>query len=698
MNISIKKEQSQTGLSFAGRENQRSTAEGKVKFRPQFKKIFFLLVLLCAMTTQRAWADQEYITDVIVIGCNDDDDADDLYRAYQNQGWIGIGRDLNDGAGGYYIYLMYKTNNSPGSSGTAINDMYLRVSGSNDAPASLVYNGRTYYRAGADGDNEFKRLGGDLNCEAGGAYIVLYYTKDFGSIARVTSISINGSSWGAVGENGSVSPCDLNKSAGGADIFLHIVRQVADNVVTISNEAELHEAVLFHGGILRLANNINLSRAVTITGGSVKLDLNGKTLNRGLKSAQDQGSVICVNPEKSLSISDASDNPYTSEYDGIGTITGGYTTQDGGGILNYGRLTIHGANIRGNAARGNGGGIFTCKLAGGNYVNEPYLQINAGVIENCTSDGNGGAICQGDNDGENHVKKCIIRNNISKKGGGAIFNESKNLEVTNSTISVNTAFDTGGIYSKSGTVTVTGCTVTGNIGTNGAGGIANETTSANMTVSDCTVTDNFAGTRGGGLWNSGTLSLTSGNTITGNVASGNGGGIYNATTLNMKGKPVVTGNTGNDAVNNLYLDLNSHITVTGAFDKGASIGLSMADKNAVITSGYTTHNAGKDPAGIFTSDNDYNIVLNNNEVYQYYISDVATDAEIQAAMEVDAIVKLTADITLSKQLTIGAGRTVTIDLNGHKLQRNVLENDWYTEAPRQTGGWHLPGGKRVVVK
>ena len=676
MNISIKREQSQTGLSFAGRENQRSTAEGKVKFRPQVKKIFFLLVLLCAMTTQRAWADQEYITDVIVIGCNDDDDADDLYRAYQNQGWIGIGRDLNDGAGGYYIYLMYKTNNSPGSSGTAINDMYLRVSGSNDAPASLVYNGRTYYRAGADGDNEFKRLGGDLNCEAGGAYIVLYYTKDFGSIARVTSISINGSAWGAVGENGSVSPCDLNKSAGGSDIFLHIVRQVADNVVNISNEAELHEAVLFDGGILRLAKDINLSRAVGITGGSVHLDLNGHTLNRGLKSAQDHGSVIGVDPSMSLTISDASDNPYTPEYDGTGTITGGYTNQDGGGICNYGRLTIYGANIKGNAARGNGGGIFTGKLAGVTYTQEPQLRINAGVIENYTSDGNGGAICQGNNVGDSYVKKCIIRNNVSKKGGGAIFNEGKNLEVTNSTISVNTAFDTGGIYSKYGIVTVTGCTVTSNIGTDGAGGIANETTSANMTVSGCTVTDNFAGTRGGGLWNSGTLSLD-GNTITGNIASGNGGGIYNATTLNMKGKPVVTDNTGNNTANNLYLDNSKPITVTGAFAEGASIGISMEDKNAAITSGYTTHNADKDPAGIFTSDNDYSIVLNNNEVYQYYISDVATDAEIQAAMEVDAIVKLTADITLSKQLTIGAGRTVTIDLNGHKLQRNVLENDWY---------------------
>ena len=48
MKISIKREQNQTGLSFAERENQRSTAEGKVKFRPQVKqaKLWVLVAIL----------------------------------------------------------------------------------------------------------------------------------------------------------------------------------------------------------------------------------------------------------------------------------------------------------------------------------------------------------------------------------------------------------------------------------------------------------------------------------------------------------------------------------------------------------------------------------------------------------------------------------------------------------------------------
>ena len=56
MNNSIKREQSQAGLSFAERENQRSAAGGKANFRPQVKrKLLSLLVLLLTAVTG-AWA------------------------------------------------------------------------------------------------------------------------------------------------------------------------------------------------------------------------------------------------------------------------------------------------------------------------------------------------------------------------------------------------------------------------------------------------------------------------------------------------------------------------------------------------------------------------------------------------------------------------------------------------------------------
>ena len=54
--ISIKREQSQAGLSFAERENRRSAAGGKAKFRPQVKNKLLLLLALLMTAATGAWA------------------------------------------------------------------------------------------------------------------------------------------------------------------------------------------------------------------------------------------------------------------------------------------------------------------------------------------------------------------------------------------------------------------------------------------------------------------------------------------------------------------------------------------------------------------------------------------------------------------------------------------------------------------
>ena len=226
------------------------------------KKMIFLLGTLLFTVAQGAWA-QSYITDVMVVGADDDDEAEAYYDYYTSQGWSGIWKDLNNNAGGHYIYLLYKTNRSSGSSGRAISDFYLRVSGQYDAPSSFVRNGRTYYMAEYHGDSEFREKRGDLNCEAGGYWIHLYYTKDDGEYMGVNYLTINNSSGGALGENGGGTPCDLNKDAGGDDIFMHINRTTINkwsdyrsngfshkdgNTIYIENEAEL----------ALLANDINM--------------------------------------------------------------------------------------------------------------------------------------------------------------------------------------------------------------------------------------------------------------------------------------------------------------------------------------------------------------------------------------------------------------------------------------------------------
>ena len=54
--ISVKREQSQAGLSFAERENRRSAAGGKAKFRPQVKNKLLLLLALLLTAATGAWA------------------------------------------------------------------------------------------------------------------------------------------------------------------------------------------------------------------------------------------------------------------------------------------------------------------------------------------------------------------------------------------------------------------------------------------------------------------------------------------------------------------------------------------------------------------------------------------------------------------------------------------------------------------
>ena len=63
MKISIKREQSQAGLSFAERENRRSLAGGESNFRPQVKNKLLLLLALLLTAATGAWA-----TDVYVVG------------------------------------------------------------------------------------------------------------------------------------------------------------------------------------------------------------------------------------------------------------------------------------------------------------------------------------------------------------------------------------------------------------------------------------------------------------------------------------------------------------------------------------------------------------------------------------------------------------------------------------------------------
>jgi predicted outer membrane repeat protein len=125
--------------------------------------------------------------------------------------------------------------------------------------------------------------------------------------------------------------------------------------------------------------------------------------------------------------------------------------------------------------------------------------------------------------------------------------------------------DGGGIFNY-GTLSLSGCTLSGNSADRSGGAILNYYT-GNLAVSGSTLSGNSATTKRGGLYNSGAASLDT-TTVSSNSAGAQGGGIFNdssgALTL---GGSTVTGNfapAGADLYNlGKVIKKNSVVGVTG---------------------------------------------------------------------------------------------------------------------------------------
>lgn len=204
------------------------------------------------------------------------------------------------------------------------------------------------------------------------------------------------------------------------------------------------------------------------------------------------------------------------------TIERGFASEgSGGGIANFGMLTVSNSIIWGNGALDEGGGIY----------NAASLTLtNSSVSSNWTPftyDGGGIA-----NYGAMTITNSTIRDNAAWGYGGGIVNDGK-LTLTNSTVSDNWVVDGfwGGGIANRGTLIVGNSTISGNaapgcgefacIGT--GGGIANYGTT---TISNSTISSNSAGADGGGIWNGQVPSvMTVKNTILANNIVGNLPGV-----------------------------------------------------------------------------------------------------------------------------------------------------------------------------
>ncbi len=225
------------------------------------------------------------------------------------------------------------------------------------------------------------------------------------------------------------------------------------------------------------------------------------------------------------------------------------TACSGGGIRNYGILTMTDCTISDNVAYCDGGGIFNsstltmsnCTMSG-NIAQGPGGIFNSGTatMSNCTISDNRehgienrgtatmtltGCTISGGSDGGivNTGKVTLNMTNCTISGNETgISIHGTTLILTNSTVSGNRI--TGIVSLHDSTTTMTNCTISGNGEySSGSGGIENYSP-ASMTMTNCTISGNKGGVTGpGGIWNTGTVNLK--NSIVANNPFGDCNGI-----------------------------------------------------------------------------------------------------------------------------------------------------------------------------
>lgn len=236
-----------------------------------------------------------------------------------------------------------------------------------------------------------------------------------------------------------------------AALFGDEVALTLRSLISVDNDADLRIAVDFDGANIQLSGDIKMSNSTLVIGGgkTVTIDLNGKTLDRGLTSRDFDhgGQVITVRKNGTLNLSN-------------GTLTGGYGGNGGGLANENGTATLTNVNITGCKADQRGGGIS----------NYGTLTMTGGSITGNTS-----------NDIE-----------ASDVGGGAIYTSSgATTTLSGVTITGNEAKGAGGGgVNNWGTQTIDGCTITGNTSKANGGGVWSGPRTTLQMQGKNTVTDN----------------------------------------------------------------------------------------------------------------------------------------------------------------------------------------------------------------
>lgn len=182
----------------------------------------FILLLVAVLASLSMWAEPKYIAEVMLIG-GTKSETDELKNTYTDQGWTVIDQDLNAGCGSSsdYIYLLYKEGSTASPNHTFVTDFFISDA-SGTAPDTRDAYGHRFNLVPYDGGDHFKEKKGDLNSNAGGEDIHLYYTTEImENMEAVSQITFNATQSGGISTFSTATGYDLNDGAGGDYIYMH---------------------------------------------------------------------------------------------------------------------------------------------------------------------------------------------------------------------------------------------------------------------------------------------------------------------------------------------------------------------------------------------------------------------------------------------------------------------------------------------
>ena len=383
----------------------------------------------------------------------------------------------------------------------------------------------------------------------------------------------------------------------------------SDGNVELASAWSVLQSKLDAGGTVTLQKDYRATAgdaALTVSSGSVTLDLNGHVLDRGLTEAASGGCVIKVTSTygtpTTLTLTDGSPSAaHTGNYAGLpagGVVTGGFNAAahnygGGGGVyVEYADTTF---NMT-------GGTIYACRAShdgGGVFALSARLGLNGGAISGCEAENGAGVyLTSGGSSAYTLSGIEISGNTASGNGGGAYIACVNTEEVTldGGAITGNTAAGNGGgVYIGGGGLVVTDGTISENSAAHG-GGVYNAAVSSHAVVamSGGAVTRNTATYTGGGVYvgvtderengggyYTGSLRMTNG-AINENTAGESGGGVYVEGAFSVAGGAAVNGNKLSDdtTASNVYLPADALIRVSGALTGTTPVGVTMAESGA----------------------------------------------------------------------------------------------------------------------